>query len=128
MAVRLTPVRRYISCAGEGDTVTTELVMVLAGESDPERVIGLVIGRLLILGLIIWGIVHLIRKRRRRGQLARSPQPYWDGNAWRYPQQGQQPQPYWDGTAWRYPQEQYPPQPGPQWPPAQPPYPPAGLR
>ncbi|MGN7780080.1 hypothetical protein ACTJJE_11245 [Mycolicibacterium sp. 22603] len=106
--------------------MTTEFATLLADASDPGRVIGLVIGRLLILGLIIWGIVHLIRKRRRRGQLARSPQPYWDGSAWRQPQQGQQPQPYWDGQAWQYPQPQYPQHPGSPWPQGLPPYPPTG--
>ncbi|WP_234807579.1 hypothetical protein [Mycolicibacterium bacteremicum] len=122
--------------------MTTELAVVLADSSNPGRVIGTVIGRLLILALIIWGIVYLIRKSRRPKQFAPYPpqQPYWDGTGWRYPQQGPQPQPYWDGAAWQYPQQPYPQQysqqpypqpphpgqPGPSWPAPQPPYPPAG--
>ncbi|WP_304117938.1 hypothetical protein [Mycolicibacterium bacteremicum] len=122
--------------------MTTELALVLADSSNPGRVIGTVVGRLLILGLIIWGIVYLIRRSRRPKLPAQYPpqQPYWDGTAWRYPQQSPQPQPYWDGAAWQYPQQPYPPQypqqqypqpphsgqPGQSWPPQQPPYPPAG--
>jgi hypothetical protein len=97
--------------------------MVLADNPNPGRTVGLVLGRLIILGLIIWGIVHLIRKRRRPRPPVQYPAPYWDGAAWQYPQAGgpPSPQPYWDGAAWQYPQQQsYPPQ---QQYPQQPPYP-----
>jgi hypothetical protein len=105
--------------------VTADLVMVLADDAHPARTVGVVLGRLIIVGLIIWGIVHLFRKRRRPHPPVQypQPQPYWDGSAWQYPPPGGlQPQPYWDGTAWQYP----PPQPYPQpyqAPQPQPPYP-----
>jgi hypothetical protein len=109
--------------------VTTELALALADEADPGRVVGFVLGRVLILGLIIWWIVHVIRKRRRRRSGVQHPpqQPFWDGTAWQYPHPGApQPQPYWDGVAWQYPQypqydQAYPPQ--QQRYPQQPPYP-----
>lgn len=97
--------------------MTADLVMVLAEQSNPGRAVGFVVGRLLILGLIIWGIVHLIRKRRRNRAAAQflAPQPYWDGTAWQYPPQqpfpGQPPypqQPYQHQQL--YQQPPYPPQ------------------
>lgn len=107
--------------------VATDLVMVLADNPNPGRTVGLVLGRVIILGLIIWGIVHLIRKRRRPKPPVQYPvpQPYWDGTAWQYPQQpqAQAAQPYWDGAAWQYPPQQSSPHyPGQQ------PYPPAQQR
>ena len=111
--------------------------MVLAEGANPGRAFGEVLFRVVVLGLIVWGIVHLIRKRRRPGPTAQHPQPYWDGATWRYPPQPQgpqaHPQPYWDGVAWRYPpqQPQQPPYPQQayQQPPyeQQPPYPGAGY-
>ncbi|MBX9922190.1 MAG: hypothetical protein K2Y33_20550 [Mycolicibacterium frederiksbergense] len=94
--------------------MTADLVMVLADNAHPARTVGVVLGRLIIVGLIIWGIVHLIRKRRRPHPPVQypQPQPYWDGSAWQYPPPGgPQPQPYWDGTAWQYPPQQPYPQP-----------------
>jgi len=105
--------------------------MVLADGAHPGRAVGQIAFYLAFLGFISWGIVHLIRKRRRPGPAAQQ-QPYWDGSAWRYPPQThtQVPQPYWHGSAWRYPAQQppYPTQPPPypaqQQPPFQQPGPP----
>ena len=127
---------------GEEVAVTTELALALADEEHPARVVGFVFGRVLILGLIIWWIVHMIRKRRRRRSGVQHPprQPFWDGTAWQYPHPGApQPQPYWDGAAWQHPQhyqahlpqQQYPThqqQPYQQQYPQQPPYPGAPYR
>lgn len=95
--------------------MTTDLMIVLADNANPGRTVGLVLGRFIILGLIIWGIVHVIRKRRRNRAAAQQPAPYWDGQAWQYPpapgapqSQTSVPQTYWDGQAWQYPPQQPP--------------------
>ena len=59
--------------------MTTELALVLAEDSNPARTAGRVFAWLMMLGLITWGIVHLIRKGSR--PRPRAQQPYWDGTA-----------------------------------------------
>ena len=90
--------------------------MVLAEGANPGRAFGEVLFRVVVLGLIVWGIVHLIRKRRRPGPAAQQPQPYWDGAAWRYPPQQppypQQQPPYPQQAYQQPPYEQQPPYPG----------------
>lgn len=98
--------------------MTTELALMLADEDYPGIVVGIVLGRLLILGIIIWGIVHLIRKRRSRrsSALHPPPQPYWDGAAWQYPQHvpgySQQQYPPHQQQPYQHPHPEQPPHPG----------------
>lgn len=91
--------------------VMIELALNMADASNPGRVIGEVMGRLmllaLILGLTAWVIVRLVRKPSQQGP----PQyPYYPHPQW--PQGDGLQQPYWLG--------QQPPPPGGQW---QAPYP-----